>query len=171
MAWTTPPTFSYGYPASVDDMNIIRNNLLYLYGQMFATASASQETEVKVDSPYDEQSDGGVAYVGWVEHHEDNLYYRIRVKSETTTHSVRLYVGYYEDPFAFRGDEMGRNTESQTLTLADTYYNFTNGDVAVDISGWGLSYGEIYKVVVALDATTDDGSDCWIETNFIYEMA
>lgn len=173
MPWTTPPTFSYGYPASVDDLNIVRNNLLYLYGEIYTTSSATLESEVKVESPFDERTDGGIAAILWIEHKADDLYYRIRVKSEATTHDVRLYIRYYESPYVIfptvPDDEVGEHREDQTLVLADTYYLFTNSDAAVDISGWGLIVGDIYCIVVSLDAITDDNQDCWVEVQFMYE--
>jgi hypothetical protein len=177
MPWTTPPTFSYGYPASVDDLNIIRNNLLYLYGEIYTTSSATLESEVKIESPFDEQDHGGTAAIEWIEHKTNDLYYRIRVKSEATTHAVRLYIRYYEDPYTIAtaatppptADEMGEHKEEQTLVLADTYYLFTNSDVPVDISGWGLTVGEMYCIVISLDATSDDNQDCWVEVQFLHE--
>jgi hypothetical protein len=165
MPWTTLPTFSYGYPASVDDLNIVRNNLLYLYGEIYTTASATLESEVKCNSPFD-----GIktAAILWIEHKADNLYYRIRVKSESTTHAVGLWIQYY-DVNGVRMSPVDEHEEEQTLVLADTYYLFTNSDAAVDISGWGLTVGDLYEIRVRLDATSDDNKDCWVEVQFMYE--
>jgi len=178
-AWVTPPVFSYGYPASVDDLNVVRNDLLYLFGEIFTTSSATIESLVKVNSPYDCQDGGvddgtGIAAVQWIEHKTDNLQYRIRIKSEATTHTVRLHIRYYEAPYVRLptepNDEMGMHQEIQELIDADTFYLFTNSDVAVDISGWGLTVGDMYSVVVSLDATTDDNQDCWVEVSILQEV-
>jgi len=165
-AWVTPPVFSYGYPASVDDLNIVRNDLLYLFGEIFATSSATIESEVKCNSPFDSEK---TAAILWIEHKTDNLYYRINIKSEDDDHDVVLHISYFEDPYGDPADEMGEHTENGNLAVQDTYYLFTNSDAAVDISGWGLTVGSIYQVKVQLTATNNDNDDCWVEVQFLYE--
>jgi hypothetical protein len=168
MPWVTPPTFSYGYPASVDDLNIVRNNLLYLYGEIYTTASATLESEVKCNSPFDGEK---IAAILWIEHKADNLYYRIRAKSQNgaTDYSLLLDITYWDtaDPAV----EKGLHTESIELEVDEQYYLMTNSDAAVDISGWGLTVGDLYKIEVSARCTdvNDDNKDVWIEVQFMYE--
>lgn len=167
--WTTPPTFSYGYPASVDDMNVIRNDILYLYGEMFNVSNATLESEVKCDSPTDSEL---TAAILWIEHHADNLYYRIRCLSEVAGMDLFLHITYFESPYADPANVMGEHIENQTV--GTSYVLFTNSDAAVDISGWGLTANEMYKVEVTVTATwteATDNKDVWVEVQFMYEQA
>lgn len=161
-AWITPPTFSYPYPASVDDLEIIRNNLLYLHSELYSSVHSILENEVECDDPF---SGAQIANILWIEHREDSLYYRIRAKSEAASHDVQLYIKFYD----VDGDLKGTHQENQTI--GTSYSVFNNSGSAVDISGWGLTVNALYKVEVSLAATTDSGDDCWVETNYIYEEA
>jgi len=165
--WTTPPTFSYGYPASVDDMNVIRNDILYLYGEMFNVSNATLESEVHCNSPFDYPA-GVLAGILWIEHHADNLYYRIRILGQIDGMEVTLHIKYFESPYE-AADEMGEHTEGP-ITVGTDYVLFTNSDAAVDISGWGLTANEMYKVEVTVTETEQDNKDVWVEIQFMYEQ-
>jgi hypothetical protein len=97
MSWTTPPTFSYGFPASVDDMNVIRNDLLYLYGEIFTTPTATIETQVYCADPSASEKTAAIFYI---EHKSDNLYYRINVRCDDNGQIATLHITYRESPFA-----------------------------------------------------------------------
>lgn len=161
-AWITPPTFSYSYPASVDDLEIIRNNLLYLHGELYSSVHGILESEIECNNPF---AGAQIASIRWAEHREDNLHYRIRVRGEVTSHDVQLYIKYYN----VDGSLMGTHQENQSI--GQSYAVFTNWGAAVDISGWGLTVNSLYKVEVTIAATSDSGKDVWVETNFIYEEA
>jgi hypothetical protein len=106
----------------------------------------------------------------WIEHKADNLYYRIRIKGEAAgaDQDIRLRIRYLEDPYADPGDVMGTHTEFNTA-VGTSYILFTNSDAAVDISGWGLTVGSLYKVHVEASAETRDNTDIWVEIQFMYE--
>ena len=161
--WTTPPVFSYGYPASVDDLNIIRNDLLYLYGEMITTSAAQVEGEVECNSPLTSEK---TALILWIDHRGDNLYYRARIRGGNGQ-TVTLHISYFEDPYGDPADEMGEHTEAQVLAAAGTYQTFNNGGAAVDISGWGLTEESLYQVKVQI--TASNNTTVYAETNFIYE--
>jgi hypothetical protein len=163
MPWTTPPTFSYGYPASVDDLNIIRNNLLYLYGQIYNTSSAVLESEVRSNDPFSTEA---TVLVLWVVHKLDNFYYRARLTSEGNNHNVTLNIRYYDQTGV---TELGLHSENIVLGAAGAYTVFNNSGAAVDISGWSLSVDEIYKVILTVTASTNDNDYVDVELNYLYE--
>jgi len=144
-------------------MNVIRNDILYLYGEMFNVSNATLESEVKCDSPFDGEQTAGIL---WVEHHADDLYYRIRILGQVAGMEVTLHITYFDVDDV----EKGEHTEGPT-TVGTSYVLFTNSDAAVDMSGWGLTANEMYKIVVSVTETEKDNQDVWVEIQFMYEQA
>jgi hypothetical protein len=161
-AWITPPTFSYGYPASVDDLEVIRKDILYLHGQWYSYVHAILEGEVRAANPFNAETT--VAKL-WIVHKGNNLYYRMRARSQMTSHDIGVWIRCYD----VDGNLMGSHEEEQTV--GSTYSVFNNSGAAVDISGWGLSVDTIYELRIRVDATTDPGRWCRVEVNYIYEEA
>jgi len=168
MAWANPPTFSYGYPACMDDMNVLRNDLLYLYGEIFNTSTANIETLVYVD--VDDLNTYYEAHIAWIEHKADNLYYRINVKGEVSAadQEVRIRIGYFESPYGAGNQKGVYHTELNT-TIGKEFVLYTNSDAPVDISGWGLTVGSIYKVEVSAEALNYDNTELYVEVQMLYE--
>ena len=169
MAWATPPTFSYGYPACWDDMNVLRNNLLYLYGEIFNTSTANIETLVNLTGEANPPT-YYTASICWIEHKADNLYYRIRIKGEESgaDQDIRLRIGYFESPYG-AGNQKGVYHTELNQNVGREFVLYTNSDAAVDISGWGLTVGDIYKVTVEAQAESHDNTEFWVEVQFLYE--
>jgi hypothetical protein len=169
MAWVTPPTFSYGHPADVDDMNVLRNDLLYLFGEIFNTSTANIETQVMVDGEANPPT-YFTAAICWIEHKADNLYYRINVKGDQDAggQEIRIRIQYFESPYGV-GNQKGVDHTELNSNVLKGWVLYTNSDAAVDISGWGLTVGEIYKVQVDARAENYDNSDFWVEVQFLYE--
>jgi hypothetical protein len=175
MAWQTPPTFSYGYPADPDDMNILRNDLLYLYGEVFNTPTANIESMVHLD--FDSLNTYYTAAICWLEHKGDNLYYRINIKGERSgdDQDIRLRIRYIKSPY-FNADDtvnagyvMGEHTELNTDVGKD-WVLYTNSDAAVDISGWNLVVGTIYAIQVEARSESHSGDNAWAEVQMLYEV-
>jgi hypothetical protein len=165
--WITPPTFSYSYPASVDDMNILRNDLLYLFGQIFTHSSATIESETEWGTQI---NDWYTVAELWVEHKTDNLYYRINLLGERSQmdEDVECNIHLLEDPYVDPGDRVGTHGFSY-MSLGNSYILFTNFDTPVDISGWSLTPGDLYKVIVECRSISNDNVEHWAEVQFMYE--
>jgi len=166
MDWSTPPTFAAGSALSATDLNVIRDDLLYLYGKLFHTAPAMVEREDYVTGVQDSWKE---AVRLWIDHKGSKFYYRIRVmKDASEMGNVSIRLRYYTSAGVLKGT----HTEGLSTPTHKVWYTATNSNAVVEISGWSLTLNTLYQIVLFVkhDKAEGTGRVYW-ETSYMYEQA
>jgi hypothetical protein len=149
MAYTTPPTFSDGSILSASQLNILSDDVEYLYGTVQQTNAATFAYEL---GPGDGASEEAAR---WVIRHKTNTFRYSMIVTQGTIDSVDIDFQPVAGGTAVEVFTDGTN-RSATYTYSGT----------VDISAKGFTVGNWYTVIVT--ATGQSGSS--VNKLIVYDL-
>ncbi len=135
MAWTTPPTFADGNYLTAANLNILSDDIEYLYGRALQTNPGFVIQYVN-DSDYSNDTVSGWA----IKHVSNTLRYRLVITGSVDY----VYIRY-------------NSVTVVTKTAAGTF------NETVDVTSLGLTVGDIYPLSVTIRADSGQSAGCEVQ--------